>query len=337
MRRLPFDEIRNAAHGNWVPTLPALGIPAECLNGKNQPCPGCGGTDRFQFNTHSKVGAFVCRSHPKGGGDGFTLVQHVFDCDFKEAARLVGEVLGIIAVDGQFQAKMPTPTAKPAPAIDWLQKKHAARSMWTDATAITQTDPAGRYLTRRALPLPATGETLRFHPNLPYWSTGADSKAQVLGRFPALLARVINEHGAGVAVHRIYLTEAGEKLVIEDLPAKKIFKCGDLAGAAVRLAKPDDVLGVAEGIENALAFGLAAGLPVWSGVSAAMLQGVKIPDSVRTVHIGSDPDEPGQRAAHALAQRLANEGREVFIHAPPCAGDWNDWLLARACGVTHGE
>lgn len=336
MASLPFDEIRAAARGHWLAIhTPTIG--AEYLTGKNQPCPACGGTDCYQYNLHSESGCFSCRKHPRGGGDGFELIMHVLGCDFKEAARLVGEVLGIVAVNGQFQPKMPTPTTKPAPAIDWLQKKHAARSMWTDAAAITQTDPAGRYLTRRALPIPETADALRFHPNLPYWTPGVDGKAQVLGRFPALLARVINEHGAGVAVHRIYLTHDGEKLAIDDLPAKKIFKCGDLAGAAVRLAKPADVLGVAEGIENALAFGLAAGLPVWSGVSAAMLQGVKIPDSVRTVHIGSDPDEPGQRAAHALAQRLANEGREVFIHTPPGAGDWNDWLLDQACGVNHVE
>ena len=328
------DYVRAAASGRWLATHTQI-IGAEYLTGKNQPCPVDGGHDCYQYNLHR--GCFSCRKHPRGGGDGFELIMHVLGVSFLEAVRMVADVLGISAVDGQFQAKTPCPSIPPpAPAMptDWTKKKLAARSMFADAGQITAGDPVGRYLDSRGLPTPATADVLRYHPALAYWSAGDNDKPELIGKFPAMLAKITDEHGAGVGLHRIYLTEAGEKLAIDGLPAKKIFKCGDLSGAAVRLSQAGETLGICEGIENALAFGLASGLPVWSGVSASMLKGVKIPASVRTVHIGADPDEPGQRAAHALAQRLANEGREVFIHTPPGAGDWNDFLMTSA--VKHG-
>ena len=37
------------ATGRWREILPAFGMPSSVLNGRNQPCPLCGGTDRFRF------------------------------------------------------------------------------------------------------------------------------------------------------------------------------------------------------------------------------------------------------------------------------------------------
>ncbi|WP_241155820.1 primase-helicase zinc-binding domain-containing protein [Neisseria yangbaofengii] len=44
--RLDFAAVKQQAHGNWRAILTALGIPAESLTNKHQPCPACGGTDR---------------------------------------------------------------------------------------------------------------------------------------------------------------------------------------------------------------------------------------------------------------------------------------------------
>ena len=42
-------DIKVRAHGHWTPLLGALGVEDRVLSGRNQPCPLCGGTDRFQY------------------------------------------------------------------------------------------------------------------------------------------------------------------------------------------------------------------------------------------------------------------------------------------------
>ena len=37
-------DLKARAHGHWTPLLGALGVDERILNGKNQPCPLCGGT-----------------------------------------------------------------------------------------------------------------------------------------------------------------------------------------------------------------------------------------------------------------------------------------------------
>lgn len=42
-------EVKRRAHGRWTELLRALGVDENLLNRRNQPCPLCGGTDRFQY------------------------------------------------------------------------------------------------------------------------------------------------------------------------------------------------------------------------------------------------------------------------------------------------
>jgi putative DNA primase/helicase len=47
--------LKEAARGQWADILAALGgVAADLLDGKNHPCPRCGGTDRFRF-TNGRV------------------------------------------------------------------------------------------------------------------------------------------------------------------------------------------------------------------------------------------------------------------------------------------
>lgn len=332
-----FAHIRQAARGRWPEILAEI-VGADYLTGKNQACPACGGVDRFQFNRHSEAGAFVCRSHPRQGGDGFELIRHALGCCFTDAVRMVAGVLGIEAADIPRYAKTTKATPLPAASVDWRPKRKAARAIWTAATAISSGDPAGRYLIRRGLPIPPDAEVLRYHAGLQYWSPDHAGKPVLLGEHPALVARIVRTDGLAVGLHRIFLDASGEKFSRAGLPAKKLFKCGDLAGAAVRLSPmTDDRLAVAEGIENALAFGAATGLPCWSALSASLLHGVALPPAARRVYVALDPDTAGQRAASRLAERLMKEGRQVFLCPPPDgAADWNDALadLAKQGGAS---
>jgi hypothetical protein len=85
-------ETRELARGHWKDALLALGIPEHLLNKRQQPCPFCGGRDRFQWKDYQGSGGFICRQC--GNGDGFELLQRFHGWSFKEAAARVDEVMG---------------------------------------------------------------------------------------------------------------------------------------------------------------------------------------------------------------------------------------------------
>ena len=81
-----------ASHGRWREILPSLGVHPKVLNGKNQPCPACGGTDRFRFTDRHKDGDYYCNQC--GAGKGIGLLMKVHGWDFKTAAQQVDALLG---------------------------------------------------------------------------------------------------------------------------------------------------------------------------------------------------------------------------------------------------
>ena len=71
---------------------------------RKQPCPKCGGEDRFRFAPDLDRPRFFCNiCMPTGGWDGIALVQEFADVgelDHKEAVRLLAEATGYGAEDG---------------------------------------------------------------------------------------------------------------------------------------------------------------------------------------------------------------------------------------------
>ncbi|WP_024304114.1 toprim domain-containing protein [Pseudogulbenkiania sp. MAI-1] len=331
-QKIDLQQVRRAAFGRWPDILAALGIPAEALAKKrNQPCPACGGVDRFQFIDKGQ-GRFVCRALDGQGGDGFTLVMHWMNGDFKTALQAVAGVLGLAEGIGR---PLPTP-APPAPAKSTPPRDDSAKlaRLWNEGRPISHDDPVGLYLRRRGLVLGTFPEELRHHPTLPYWAE-VDGQPHHLGTFPAMLAAVISPADKLVGLHRTYLTPDGSKArpihptTGEILDCKKLLTAYDGAtkGAAIRLYPPrNGELAVCEGIETGLAVWLGSGLPCWPCVSAGGLERVRLPKSVNDVFIMADHDTSGtgQRAAHVLAKRLAAEARRPRVLIPDTTG--NDWL-----------
>jgi putative DNA primase/helicase len=106
------------------------------------------------------------------------------------------------------------------------------------------------------------------------------------------------------------------------------------------LAEATDELGLAEGIETALAVHIRTGKPIWATISAGNMEKILIPDSVRRVCIYADNDAnseyDGQASAYVLARRLKKEQkktgpREVEVFVPKTHGeDWADvWLHSK--------
>ena len=128
------DELRHAARYQWRHILPALGIPAEKLTNKHQPCPVCGDRDRYRFDDKDGYGSYIC-THC-GNGDGFRLVMNWLDCDYKTAAAAVSDALGI--GEGNDLPRPPkrltAPTTQPRDQIDRLL------SIWNSALPLEAGD-----------------------------------------------------------------------------------------------------------------------------------------------------------------------------------------------------
>lgn len=91
MTTLSVSKTSHAATGQWSVLLPALGIHIAA-GGRAQPCPMCGGKDRFRFDNLQGRGTWFCNQC--GGGDGLNLVEKALAVTTKEAACKVAEVLG---------------------------------------------------------------------------------------------------------------------------------------------------------------------------------------------------------------------------------------------------
>ncbi len=90
----------------------------------------------------------------------------------------------------------------------------------------------------------------------------------------------------------------------------------------------DQKVGIAEGIETAIAAHKLFRMPVWAALSSAGMVNVQFPGHIKEVVIFVDNDEPGITAAKKLEARLVQQGIIVSVAIPTQIGwDFNDQLL----------
>ncbi len=161
------------------------------------------------------------------------------------------------------------------------------REVWKAAKPLDHriAGPVRHYLQARGLErlllVFACGEVLRAHPSLPYWDSCGRRE---VGRFPAMLAILTGWDNKPRAIHATYLRADGFSKAAVSSP-KKILPVptrGATRGGAIRLfAVRDGVLGIAEGIENAMALALLHKVPTWSAYCADNLARVRLPAGLR--------------------------------------------------------
>ncbi len=291
------------AVGKWPGILVALGIDEQFLRKKHGACPFCGGKDRFRFDDKNGSGSFFCSQC--GAGSGFEFLMRQFGWSFKEAAQNVDRVVGNVRQNAQKSERTEA------------DKVAAIKRVLRECRQVEFGDPVWRYLNFRTgiTEIPAD---IRYHPGM-FHTQG--------GQHPCMISVLRDEHGHGVTLHRTYLTEKGAKANVD--PAKKFMAGKRLNGAAVRLSRVQDCIGIAEGIENALVASQRFGLPVWAATNAVLLEQFVPPEGIKVVRIFGDRDSSftGQAAAYALAKRLDREGFLVEVVLPDNVDE--DWCDAR--------
>jgi len=315
-------EVKRRAHGRWGEILRALGVDEKILNRRNQPCPLCGGTDRFQYTDKFGEGNYYCRGC--GAGGGLKLLQGVKGWGFGTVLKRIEERIGSV-----------TPLSVGSSELHPDRMKKLAKRLWNEAQPVSEGDEVDRYLCNRGLSLAEYPKVLRFHPALGYYERDAAGTSRKIAEYPAMLACIQGADGEVITLHRTYLKD-GDKAVQRD--AKKVLSAG-INGAAVRLFDATDELAIAEGIETALAVHLSAGKPVWAAISAGNMAKLTLPAVVRRVSIYADNDADseyeGQVSAFELARRLKKEQkksgpRHVEVFVPKHAGaDWADVWRSR--------
>jgi phage/plasmid primase-like uncharacterized protein len=295
---------------------------------------------------------FSCGAH----GDVFRWVMLTEGCDFRQAALRCAADAGVALEGdpGERRRKAPPPRDHAAEAEREAAKKRArAAETWSQSWPIEEGSPQQKYLAGRGLwPLPEAARLVLRAASIRY-PADRDSAGKVVaypaGRelHPVMLARVSAPGIVVTGVHVTFLAPREDGSVgklafpVDDTVHKAKQTWGDFRpGAAIRLADPAERMGVAEGIETALAASrLFDGLAVWSAISAGGMERFATPRCCRELLIFADRDKPrtervwqpegaGMHSARHLHAASAARGVPARIMLPRAPfGDFADVLV----------
>lgn len=243
------------------------------------------------------------------GLDGYALYEH--------CARIVGEMA----------TKQKVARAAPAAAIAPTDKGARALEIAAEAAPWPGTQ-ADRYLKEARGLCARPGEDIRFHPSL----YDGETKA----RYPGLVAIFRDAAGNQLpAIHRIFLSDGGARKA--DTAKKTLGSSG--SGGSIRLLPigPDRRLGIAEGIETALAAAQISHIPTWAAISTSGLRRFEWPTEIRELIIFADAGKPGEDAAAALSARALSSGIRCRVFHPINGDDFADDLAKGARWADYHE
>jgi len=349
-KNIELGPLLQAARGRWDKVYEKLA--PEIADAMKEPgitrirCPHpshASKSDGFRFYRDAlDTGGGICNTckDPATGRNGFK--DGIFLLRWLkgwEIWRVCAEVAAALGIEGE---EMPAPAVRREPTAeeierqrqedvlrrDYLVKAWRASVPWHDRLART----AWRYFERRGLPIDVPfGAALRFHPHCYHY----DERTKVRSYHPALLAIFCDAKGQPMTFHRTYLTAQGFKAPVRE-PKKMMQAPSDRKpmGGAIRLGSPaNGVLGLAEGLENAVAVHAGTGTTVWAATSSTFLQAFEPPEGIDQIIVWADKDASGcgSDAARRLKLRLWERSIRVMIIEPSVdippgekKIDWND-------------
>ncbi|HEJ9095964.1 TPA: primase-helicase zinc-binding domain-containing protein [Serratia odorifera] len=297
------------ATGHWPVILPALGIALQ-VNGKPQPCPACGGKDRFRFDNQDGRGTWFCNQC--GAGDGLNLVEKALSLTAKAAAEQVAAVMG------------DNPCASPAPAgvhntqQDKAESQRKAAQQAQALVAAARLQSGNGYLSAKGWP---EVETLTLH--------GQPLRVGGILYHPGDL--LLPLHNAGGEVVNVQLINANGD--------KRMLAGGQVKAACHTLNGQDNtVIWLTEGYATGLTVHRLTGETVCIALNAnnlaAVAQQVRshYPDAL--LLLAADNDENGTGQARAAEAAALTGGTPAL---PPTVGDWNDVYCQEGAEATCAQ
>ena len=229
--------------------------------------------------------------------DGSFLTNSFAGDDFRDCRDHVKTRLGL-SDDRPQQVIAPAPTLVSSGST--RARIEMLKRLWDSCIPIVGT-LGERYLASRGLSY--SGDGWRYRP--------------ASGNLIAIITDTVT--GEPTGYHETILDVEGRKV--------KRLMHGRAAGGCVRLLDGEPSwLGIAEGIETALATGSA---PIWACLSASIMARFPVLDGVSSLTVFADHDQAGIAAANAVAERWHDAGREVTLAMPSDPGkDFADYAEA---------
>jgi putative DNA primase/helicase len=249
-------------------------------------------------------GGYICNHC--GNGDGFKLLEKWTGRTFKDLASEIDQL------QGNIRHVPEKPKKDPMIRINQIKRR---------LVHISKSKEVMAYLNNRRLPTAPYLWALR---DEPYFVD-----KEIVGKLDAMVAPFMNPHGKLISFHLTYI-QNGQKADVSS-PRKLLTPAKPLDGGALQIIGEAEHLGIAEGVETALAVWRDFQIPCWATYSAGMMEKFVPPVGVNAVTIFGDNDAlkkdgktqggfAGQKAAYTLAHRLAGKGYKVDVKIYPEAG-----------------
>lgn len=289
---------QQAAIGKWKGILRHFGVSEEYLQNRHGPCPMCGGKDRYRFDDKDGKGTYYCSGC--GAGDGMKLLLELTGLDFKDAAKQVDALVGNIK---SVVEEKPKDNGR----IAWV-----TRNMIPARSCPEVLD----YLRNRNLPC---SSGLFAVPKMKYYEG-----RKLEGEFCSLISPFKAVSGELITYHVTYIKN-GQKAHV-NAPKKVLTPLSDMSGGCLRICGQFETMGLAEGVETALAVMRDFKLPCWASSTAGMMEKFAPPEGVRKLIIFGDNDAnyAGQKSAYIIANKLSLQGYEIEVRLPEIVGDFAD-------------
>lgn len=329
-----MQKVKRLAHGQWDYVFKSLAPQLSDAMANAPHHVGLEGSDDFRLFRDWKLTGGSVSNRVGTLSDGIDTLAYVAEMTKGEALKAIFKLLKDDKITPiKLKKKTKTEKQKEARSVEFKkQMLNNAIAQSTPVSSLNSDSIAHKYLASRGINpwlISQLGEDIRFHANLQYQAN--NERTQYL---PAIISVIRDAEGNIVSAHRTYLKKDGSKANVKE--AKKLFPAipgQSTMGGAVRTMQPiNGVIGVAEGLETALAAMSRTGMPVWSTNSAVFLEGFIVPSDVTKVIIWADLDASGRglEAAQTLAFKLAKQGVEFEIQMPNFilngakSVDWND-------------
>lgn len=304
---------KQAAIGRWSEIFEHYGLPP--VTGKNHykgKCPLCERQGKYRSDDKSGTGSYICVC---GSGDGWALLSSFTGKEFKVLAAEVDQLIG-----NTFN-----PSYVPAdPVKTSLSQQRARVSQKYSKLIPLRGTGADRYLKARSINV-LPYEQVRF----------CDSQRTFDGNFQSIYALATDDKGELCYLHRTLLD--GDKKANIGGAARKMMKLQDdsylehARSIAIRMFPPASTMGIAEGIETALACHQITQCNTWATLNTTFMKKFRAPLGVQNLIIFADADT--NAAGHAAAFECAaanlhakNDLLQVSVRWPK-SGDFNDLLV----------
>ena len=354
-----FEQKRQRADGRWPEIFEELcpGMFTEALQSTGHvKCPLHGGKGDFLMPTKGMrnwdnprySGVACCTCIPTKAVEGFGLLQLALGLSRGEVVHKVFKYLEGTAQECRVKPAIPAYTPPSDEEKKALEAEIQLRieKLWGTPSYLSMDSPVANYYLERkidsiTLKNVTQSNSLKWLPSYGFY----ENKVKV-GSYPAIFGALQNKDDKIVAIHRTWLS-VDCKSKARGRESKKLSESLGLKGSAIRLFAADsaDCLGLAEGIETAMAawqlanaghFSGLSQMPVWSCANAGNLLAFDVPTyllhTLKKIVVFADNDErgTGEKAANALKARLAQIHPHIEVDIRVAAipdTDFNDELI----------